>query len=95
MTGLPLTQTDLAFPCGPIAQQYNMLKPEILSFGLNFPNGTAVPIKRTDIAWSSDRNRFKNFDRDRQPFDVDEENWLVWFRPAVRSNFYKLFGIVE
>ena len=49
----------------------------------------------TDIAWPSDRNRFVNAAPTQRPFDVTEETFLVWFRPAARSTFYKLNGVVH
>jgi len=62
---------------------------------LKDPSGTVISITKTGIAWPSDIGRHKNFDLNQQPFSVEEEDWLVWYRPAARENWYKLFGVVN
>ena len=55
-----------------------------MAFKVKYPNGTYVPITKTGIAWKSDIGRFKNWDLTKQPFSVEEEDFLVWYRPAAR-----------
>ena len=90
-----LTDGATAFPCGTIARFYYQLYPEITGFTITGPSGS-VPISQTGIAWPSDIGRHKNpTDINLAAFDVTQETWLVWFRPAARSNFYKLNGIIN
>jgi hypothetical protein len=49
---------------------YNKFRPELQSFGLKYPNGSAVTITKTGIAWKSDIGRHKNWDLAQQPFSV-------------------------
>lgn len=70
-----------------------MLYPEI-----NAPTmtGPVTPtISQTGIAWPSDIGRHVNPSNYATGFDVTDEKWLVWFRPAARSTFYKLNGIIN
>lgn len=73
---------------------YYKLKPEITTFALYDPSNNAITIKQTGIAWPSDIGRHTNAADSKMPFRVTEETWLVWFRPAARSDFYKLNGII-
>ena len=51
---------------------------------------------QTGIAWPSDIGRHVNpTDLNQAGIDVTEETWLVWFRPAARSDFFKLNGIIN
>ena len=60
------------------------------------PSSNVVTLRRTGIAWPGDIESWVNSpDLSTQAFDVTEEDWLVWFRPAARRDFYKLYGAVE
>lgn len=52
----------------------------------------------TGIAWPSDIGRHRQANDGTigtDTLDVSSEHWLVWFRPAARSDFYKLNGIIN
>lgn len=71
LNGGPLTPGNVGFPCGTSGRIYNMFRPELKSFRLNYPNGTSVTIQKSGIAWSSDIGRHKNWDLNQQPFSVE------------------------
>lgn len=51
---------------------------------------------QSGVAWPSDIGRFTlPSDTSQIAFDVTEETFLVWFRPAARSSFSKLNGIIN
>ena len=55
-----------------------------------------MTMSQSGIAWPSDIGRFTNpADTSQIAFDVTEETFLVWFRPAARSSFFKLNGIIN
>jgi hypothetical protein len=58
-------------------------------------NGTTFNISQSDIAWPSDKSNAKNWDLSKQGIDVTNEHWLVWLKPAVRKDFYKLWGKIN
>ncbi len=94
--GNALTAASTAFPCGTIARFYYMLYPEIKGFTITDGSSNNVPFTQSGIAWPSDIGRHKNpTDTSQIAFSVEEETWLVWFRPAARSEFYKLNGIIQ
>ena len=94
-TNAALTPTSTAFPCGTIARFYYQLQPEISSFALT-SGATPIPMSQSGIAWPSDIGRHVNpSNLDLAGFSVTDERWLVWFRPAARSDFYKLDGIIN
>lgn len=74
---------------------YYKLRTEIQSFRLYDNTNTNINIDQTGIAWPSDIGRHVNAADNLMPFRVTEETWLVWFRPAARSDFYKLNGIIR
>lgn len=61
---------------------------------LQSQNGTVFSISESGIAWPVDLSYTKNWDLTKQKFSIENEHWLVWLRPAVRKDFYKLWGIV-
>jgi hypothetical protein len=68
-----LTPGNTAFPCGTIARSYYMFRPEIRGFSITDPNGAAVSMANTGIAWPSDIGRFTNpSDKSQIAFDVTE-----------------------
>lgn len=96
VAGVALAPNAIAFPCGTIGRAYNKLKDEIKGFRILNPSANMeFSIVKTGIAWPSDIGRHKNYDLSLQPFSVTEEEWLVWFRPAAQSTFYKLNGIIQ
>lgn len=74
---------------------YYKLRSEIMGFKLYDASNNNIGISQSGIAWPSDIGRHKNAPDSRMTFRVDEETWLVWFRPAARSDFYKLNGIIR
>lgn len=90
-----LTDSNPAFPCGTIARMYYQLRPEITTFKLYDASNNNIAISQSGIAWPSDIGRHTNAADSKMAFRVSEETWLVWFRPAARSDFYKLNGIVQ
>ena len=91
-----LNAASTAFPCGTIARFYYQLHPEISSFALNDSGSIPIPMSQSGIAWPSDIGRHVNpSDLNLAGFSVTDERWLVWFRPAARSDFYKLDGIIN
>lgn len=92
-TSATLVAGDVAFPCGARGRSFNQIMPEIRTFQVNYANGTQVNWERNNIAWSSDISLASdNWDLSKQPFSLKDEDWLVWNRPAARSDFYKLFA---
>lgn len=90
VSGATLVDGDPAFPCGTIASVYYKLKDEISSFTIS-----STSIRSTGIAWPSDIGRHVAGPTSTSGIDVTDERWLVWFRPAARSDFYKLNGIID
>lgn len=74
---------------------YYKLRPEIIGFKLYDASNNNIAISQSGIAWPSDIGRHTNAADSKMPFRVTEEPWLVWFRPAARSDFYKLNGIIR
>jgi hypothetical protein len=95
VAGSALTDSDPAYPCGTIARMYYQLRSEIQGFKIYDSSSTNVPYTQTGIAWPSDIGRHVNAADSKMAFKVTEETWLVWFRPAARSDFYKLNGIIN
>lgn len=74
---------------------YYLLREEIRGWRLWDNSGNEITVSQSSIAWPSDKHRFVNSADTQRPFDVSEETFLVWFRPAARSTFYKLNGVVH
>lgn len=77
---------------------YNLLKEEIAGFTLYNSVPTQIAMSSSGIAWPSDIGRHvKATDGTigTDTLDVSSEHWLVWFRPAARSDFYKLNGVIN
>jgi hypothetical protein len=91
VSGATLVDRDAAFPCGTIASVYYKLKDEISSFAFT----PSTNIRSTGIAWPSDIGRHVAGPSSTSGINVTDERWLVWFRPAARSDFYKLNGIID
>ena len=103
--GAALTDSSVAFPCGTIARFFKILEPEI-AFNTSGSTGTVltgpaagaitISATQTGIAWPSDIGRHKNpTDLNQAGIDVTKETWLVWFRPAARSDFFKLNAVIN
>lgn len=97
-TGATLNPNDIAFPCGYVAYSYfngtSKAKQDSYS-SLQGPNSTSFSISESGIAWPVDKANTKNWDLTKQKFSVEDEHWLVWLRPSVRKDAYKLWGIVN
>lgn len=94
-TNAALTQENVAWPCGPRAKSYYEIRPEIRTFQLKDSNGNTISWQRDNIAWPHDIGMHKNWNLAKQAFDVTEEDWLIWFRPAAMNSFFKLYARIE
>lgn len=74
---------------------YYQLREEIQGFKLYSQGGLNIPISQKGIAWPADEGMHVNAADAQMAFRVTEETWLVWFRPAASSDFYKLNGIID
>lgn len=74
---------------------YYQLRDEIQGFRLYNQSKHNIPISQVGIAWPSDVGMHTNAADSQMAFRVTEETWLVWFRPAATSEFYKLNGIIN
>ena len=88
-----LDPEDVAFPCGLIAKSYFNDTYKIKKQGGN----ETIIISKNGIAWSVDRDKYKNSENanERQWLDVEDERFIVWMRPAAIPDFRKPWGIVE
>jgi len=82
------------FPCGLIAKSvFND------TFSL-WSDGSPIPLRKTGIAWESDRDKkFKN-PPDGTPgirvtADLEDEDFIVWMRTAGLPDFKKLYRIID
>jgi hypothetical protein len=66
-----LTGSSTGFPCGTAGRMYNLFRPELLTFGLEYANGTVITLTKSGIAWPSDIGRYKDFDLNQQPFSIE------------------------
>lgn len=61
--------------------------------------GTEVELKKEGIAWSSDKDMFKNPDKKVPGIhvvkDVTDEDFIVWMRTAALPSFKKLYRKIE
>lgn len=94
-SGVALTSSNVAWPCGPRAKSYYEIRPQLQSFDLKYPNSSSVQLTRTNISWPHDIGMHKNWDLSKQGFDVTEEDWLIWFRPGATKDFFKLYAKIE
>lgn len=99
--GIVLEGTAPANPCGLIAKSFFND-----TYALVAPNGTAIPINETGIAWEADiklkyarptdpNNLDPNYWQTVQWTDVMNEHFMVWMRPAGLPNFRKLWGRIN
>lgn len=88
-----MTAGEVAYPCGQRAKTYLQAKTEIKSMGLKYADTSAVSMQTTNIAWPADKTVYKNSGSPTsQCIDIMDEDWLIWFRPGARSDWYKLKG---
>jgi hypothetical protein len=89
--GYPLQPEDVANPCGLIAKS---LFNDTYTLALNDVN---INIDEKDIAWDSDKKRYKRNEdwRKTQWTDVEDEHLMVWMRPAGLPDFRKLWGRIN
>ena len=85
-----LKPTDNAIPCGLMAKTY---------FNDSFDNwaidGENIEVNKNNIAFDKDKELFKNIDLSKQWKNMEEEDFIVWMRPAGLPNFRKLWGRIE
>ena len=87
-----LAPNGVAHPCGLIAKSYFNDSYIIVKQG----GDEDIIISDTDIAWSVDKDRYKNFDnKSVQWFNVENERFMVWMRPAAMPDFRKPWGRIE
>ena len=87
----PLHGGEVAIPCGLMAKSYfnDTYKNWQVNDEIIFPN-------EKNITLQEDRDfRFKNHDLSEQWIDMTDEHFIVWMRPAGKSNFRKLWGRIE
>lgn len=58
---------------------------------------TKIPIRASGIAWKKQKdNKYKKFeDGGNQWSDVTNERFINWMQAPLRSNFYKLWGVID
>ena len=88
-----LDPNGVAHPCGLIAKSFFNDTYEIRRRGGN----EEIIINDTNIAWSKDKEKFKNSENytEHQWIDVENERFIVWMRPAALPNFRKTWGRIE
>ena len=87
-----LDPNGVAHPCGLIAKSYFNDSYIIVKQG----GDEDIIISDTDIAWSVDKDRYKNSDnKSVQWFNVENERFLVCMRPAAMPDFRKPWGRIE
>ena len=92
--GKPLDPDGPAHPCGLIARS---LFNDSYTLSTIPQIGTEIQILDKDIAWESDRKRFKNTNNASvvQWTNIEDERFMVWMRPAGLPDFRKLWGRIE
>ena len=87
-----LDPNGVAHPCGLIAKSYFNDSYIIVKQG----GEEDIIISDTDIAWSVDKDRYKNSDnKSVQWFNVENERFLVCMRPAAMPDFGEPLGRIE
>ena len=87
-----LDPNGVAHPCGLIAKSYFNDSYILVKQG----GDEDIIISDTDIAWSVDKDRYKNSDnKSVQWFNVENERFMVWMRPAAMPDFRKPWGRIE
>ena len=87
--------SDFFFPCGLVAwSRFND------SFALATAAGAPVPLRKTGIAWASDRRMYArdpgaNITGIRVVPNITDEDFLVWMRVAAFPRFRKLHRVVD
>ncbi len=86
-----LNGSDIAVPCGLIAKSLFNDR-----FNLSLDNKNII-IDETNIAWSADKkNKYENSKNlSKQWFNMTDEHFIVWMRPAALPNFRKLWGRIK
>ena len=82
---------DLAYPCGLMAKSFfNDVWKEWKI------DGEDVNIKKEDIAYKTDKEKYGNINLDSKYWaNVTEERFMIWMRPNPFPNPRKLWGIIE
>ena len=88
-----LNPDAVAHPCGLIAKSFFNDTYEIKKKGGN----EEIIISKNDIAWSVDKERYKNSENysNHQWLNVEDERFMVWMRPAALPDFRKPWGRIE
>jgi len=89
----PLDPNGVAHPCGLIAKSFFNDTYVIQKIG----EENEISISDKDIAWSIDKDKFKNSPNytTHQWKDVEDERFIVWMRPAALPDFRKPWGRIE
>ena len=92
LDGHVLAPDEVANPCGLIAK--TMFNDTFMLVG---PENQKVDIDETDIAWTTDEDKFARPSGYKaiQWADVDSEHFRVWLRTAATSDFRKIWGRIE
>ena len=89
INGKKLNMSDKAIPCGLIAKTFFN---DTYNFSINNENITVI---ETGISYDNDRKLYKNNYEDRQWFDMTNEHFIVWMRPAGLPNPRKIWGKID
>ena len=58
---------------------------------LKYQNGTDIQLDTSEIAWPADDDVYSNGPKkEKQCIDIMDQDWLVWFRPGARNEWFKL-----
>ena len=92
VNGTFIPETAVASPCGLIAKSFFNDTYELFT-----SNGSKLNISETNIAWGSDKVRFKRHPNweTTQWLDVENEHFMIWMRVAAFPNFRKLWGRIQ
>ena len=85
-----LKENDIAVPCGLIAKTYFND-----SYIIWKVNEDPIIVNEKYIAFSKDKELYKNVNKTIQWIDMEDEHFIVWMRPAGLPNFRKLWGRIE
>ena len=99
VSGADLPLNNISVPCGLMAKSF--FNDEFKLYKCqDSVCATNIEINSKDIAWTSDKAKFKNTApnddwKAYQWIDMTDPHFLVWMRPAAFPNFKKLYGKIE
>ena len=92
-----LEPKDIAIPCGLYAKNFFN---DTFKLFKNDDENKEIFINQNGIAWDNDKDKFKNVEfpdgwENHQWFDMTNEHFIVWMRPAFMNDFRKLWGKID